>query len=138
MIVLQKTVAHLASGSVTEPNEEPAGIESLEWLFALEHHDGEEEMASLTEAAKLVRLLFDSGSVVSACSLDFAPHVQTHIESLVRARSATGQVTKSLGQEDGELRQKRDCVECEHGGAEDLEANPVGKQDGAHMTQDRV
>ena len=35
---------------MTEPNEEPAGIKSLEWLFALEHHDGEEEMASLTEA----------------------------------------------------------------------------------------
>ena len=35
-----KTVAHLESESVTEPNEEPAEIESLEWLHALEH-DGE-------------------------------------------------------------------------------------------------
>ena len=35
-----KTVAHLESESVIEPSEEPAGIESLEWLYALEH-DGE-------------------------------------------------------------------------------------------------
>ena len=34
---------------------------------------------------------------VSACSPDFAPHVKTLTESSVRARSATGQVTKSLG-----------------------------------------
>ena len=79
---------------MTEPNEEPAEIESLEWLYALEH-DGEETMASLTDA--LVRLLLDSGSVVSACSPDFAPHVKTLTESSVRARSATFQVTKSLG-----------------------------------------
>ena len=38
-------------------------------------HDGEETMASLTDA--LVRLLLDSGSGVSACSLEFAPHVKT-------------------------------------------------------------
>ena len=52
-----KTMAHLASESVAEPYDEPAGIESLEWLFALEHHGSEEEMASLTETAKPVRLL---------------------------------------------------------------------------------
>ena len=43
-----KTVAHLESESVNEPDEEPTGLESLEWLYALEH-DGE-TMASLTEA----------------------------------------------------------------------------------------
>ena len=51
-----KTVAHLESESVTEPNEEPAEIESLEWFCASEH-DGEEPMASLTSAP--VRLLLD-------------------------------------------------------------------------------
>ena len=34
---------------------------------------------------------------MSACSLEFAPHVTTLTGSSVRARSATGQVTKSLG-----------------------------------------
>ena len=58
-----KTVTHLESESVTEPSEEPAEIESLEWLYALEH-DGEEAMASLTDAP--VRLLLHSGSGVSA------------------------------------------------------------------------
>ena len=87
-------MAHLESESVTEPIEEPAEIESLEWLYALEH-DGEETMASPTDA--LVRLLLDSGSRVSACSPEFAPHVKTVTGSSVRARSATGQVTKSLG-----------------------------------------
>ena len=72
-----------------EPNEEPAEIESLEWLYALEH-DGE-TMASLADA--LVRLLLDSGSGISACSPEFAPHVKTLTGSSV----ATGQVTKSLG-----------------------------------------
>ena len=57
---LVTTVAHLESESVIEPNEEPTGIESLEWLSALEH-DGE-TMASLTDAR--VRLLLDSGSGV--------------------------------------------------------------------------
>ena len=93
LTVLLKTVAHLESESVIEPNEEPTGIESLEWLYALEH-DGE-TMASLTDAP--VRLLLDSGSGVSACSPEFAPHVKTLTGSSVRARSATGQVTKSLG-----------------------------------------
>ena len=55
----------LESGSVIEPNEEPAEIESLEWLYALEH-DGEEAMASLTDA--LVRLLLDSDQGVSLFS----------------------------------------------------------------------
>ena len=41
-------LSHLESESVIEPNEEPTGIESLEWLYALEH-DGE-TMASLTDA----------------------------------------------------------------------------------------
>ena len=50
---------------MSETNEEPTEIESLEWLYALEH-DGEETMASLTDAP--VRLLPDSGSGVSACS----------------------------------------------------------------------
>ena len=53
--------------------EEPTEIESLEWLYSLEY-DGE-AMASLTDA--LVRLLLDSGSGVSACSPEFAPHVKT-------------------------------------------------------------
>ena len=88
---LVKTVAHRESESVTEPNEEPTGIESLEWFYALEH-DGE-TMASLTDAP--VRLLLESGSGVSACSPEFAPMTLTG--SSVRARSATGQVTKSLG-----------------------------------------
>ena len=52
-------------------------------------------MASPTDA--LVRLLLDSGSGVPACSPEFAHHVKTLIGSSVRARSATGQVTKSLG-----------------------------------------
>ena len=65
---LVETVAHLESESVIEPNEEPTGIESLEWLCASEH-DGE-TMASLTDAP--VRLLLDSGSGVSACSPEFA------------------------------------------------------------------
>ena len=52
-------------------------------------------MASLTDAH--VRLLLDGGSGVSACSPGFAPHVKTLTESSVRARSATGRVTKSLG-----------------------------------------
>ena len=67
--------------------------ESLAWLYALEH-DGE-TMASLIDAP--VRLLLDRGSGVSACSPEFAPHVKTLTGSSVRARSATGQVTKSLG-----------------------------------------
>ena len=46
-----KTVPHLESESVIEPNEEPTGIESLEWLHALEH-DGE-TMTSLTDALVL-------------------------------------------------------------------------------------
>ena len=54
-------MAHLESESVTERNEELAEIDSLEWLHALEH-DGEEAMASLTDAP--VRLLLDSGSGV--------------------------------------------------------------------------
>ena len=69
------------------------GIESLEFLYAVEH-DGE-TMASLTDAP--VRLLPDSGSGVSGCSPEFAPHVKDSHWKLVRARSATGQVTKSLG-----------------------------------------
>ena len=89
-----KTVAHLESESVIEPNEEPPEIEYLEWLYALEH-DGEEAMGSLTDEP--VRLLLDSGSGASPCSPEFAPHVKTLTGSSVRARSATGQVTKSLG-----------------------------------------
>ena len=92
-----KTEAHLESTPVHEPSEELVGMESLEWLFALETHDGSVEMTSLTNVSNPVRLLLDSGSGVSAYSPDFAPHVQTHTESSVRARSATGQVTKSLG-----------------------------------------
>ena len=48
-----KTMAYLQSEPVIEPNEEPTRIESLEWLYALEH-DGA-TMASLTDAP--VRLL---------------------------------------------------------------------------------
>ena len=92
-----KSVAHLESTPVSDPSDEPVGMESLEWLFALETRDGNEELASLANVSNPVRLLLDSGSGVSACSPDFAPHVQTHTESSVRARSATGQVTKSLG-----------------------------------------
>ena len=104
-----KTVAHLESTPVNEPSEEPVGMESLEWLFALETHDGSVEMASLT------------------CSPDFAPHVQTHTESSVRARSATGQVTKSLGRKTVNFDMNGDFIECEHGGAEDLKADHVGR-----------
>ena len=73
--------------------EEPTEIESLEWLYALEHDD--ETMANLTNAP--VWLLPDSGSGVSACSPEFSPHVKTLTGSSVRTRSATGQVIKSLG-----------------------------------------
>ena len=69
-----KTVAHLESTPVNEPSEEPVRMESLEWPFALETHDGSVEVASLTKVSNRVRLLLDSGSGVSACS----PHVQTH------------------------------------------------------------
>ena len=133
LTVLLKTVAHLESESVIEPNEEPTGIESLEWLHALEH-DGE-TMASLTDA--LVRLLVDSGSGVSACSPEFASHVKMLIGRSVRARSATGQVTKSLGKKTLNFDSQRDRSRCEHGSAEDLEANRVGWQDGARKAQDR-
>ena len=118
------SVAHLESESVTEPNEETAEIESLEWLYALEH-DGEETMARLTDAPVRL-LLLDSGSGVSACFPDFAPHVKTLTESSVRARSATGQVTKILGKKT-EFRRQRDRSRCEHGSVEDLEANRVVK-----------
>ena len=69
-------MAHFASESVAEPCEEPTGIESLEWLFALEHNGSEEEIASITETANPVRLLLDSGSGVSACSLEFGRLVE--------------------------------------------------------------
>ena len=59
-----KTVALQESESVIEPREEPAGIESLEWLYSLEH-DGE-TMTSLTDSP--VRLLLDSGSGVGLFS----------------------------------------------------------------------
>ena len=52
-------------------------------------------MVSLTDAP--LRFLLDTGSGVSACSPGFAAHVKTLTGSSVRARSATGQVTKSLG-----------------------------------------
>ena len=108
--------------SVTEPNEEPAEIESLEWLYALKH-DGEETMASLTVAP--VRLLLDSGSGVSACSPEFCPHhVKTLTESSVRALSNKSG-DQEAGQEDCELRHQRDRSRRGHGGAEDLEANRV-------------
>ena len=70
LTVLLKTVAHLESESVIEPNEEPTEIESLEGLYALEH-DGEETMASLTDA--LVRLLLEreSGCQLVLLSLPF-------------------------------------------------------------------
>ena len=86
-------MAHLESESVIEPNEEPTGIESLEWLYALEHDC--ETMASLTDAP--VRLLLDHGSGVSTCSPEFATHVKTLTGSSVRARSTTSLVTKNLG-----------------------------------------
>ena len=73
---------------------------------------------------------------VSACSLQLAPHVKTLSGSSVRARSATGQVTKSLGKKT-ELRHQRDRSSCEHVSAEDIEANRVGRQDGAFRAQDR-
>ena len=52
-------------------------------------------MATVTDAP--VRLLLKSGSGVSACSPGVAPQVKTFTGSSVRARSAAGQVTKSLG-----------------------------------------
>ena len=96
---LVKTVAHLESESVIEPNEGPTEIESLKWLYALEH-DGE-TMTSL--AGSLVRLLLESGSGVLVCSPGFAPHMKTLTESSVRALSnRSGDL--ELGQEDCELR----------------------------------
>ena len=86
-------MARLESESAIEPNEEPTEIESLDWLYALEY-DGE-MMSILTDSP--VRLLLDSGSEVSACSPQFGSHLKTLTESSVRALSATGQVTKSLG-----------------------------------------
>ena len=65
----------------------------MEWFYSLEH-DGE-TTASLTDSP--VGLLLDSGAGVSACFPEFAPHVKTLSGSSVRARSATSQVTKSLG-----------------------------------------
>ena len=56
-----------------------------------------EEIASLTETANPVRWLLDSVSGLSTCSPDFALHARTHTKGSVRARSATGQVTRSLG-----------------------------------------
>ena len=83
---------------MNEPSDEPVGMESLEWLFALETHDGSEGDGQSSQRYRILCVYsLDSGSGVSACSPDFAPHVQTHTESSVRARSATGQVTKSLG-----------------------------------------
>ena len=55
----------------------------------------------------------------------------------MRAHSATGQVTRSLGQKDSELRHERDCDEYELVSAEGLKASHVGKQDGALKPQDR-
>ena len=55
LMVLQKTMAHLESAPVNEPSEEPVGMESLECLFALETHDGDVEVASLTTVANPVR-----------------------------------------------------------------------------------
>ena len=68
---------------------------------------------------------------MSACSPDFAPHVKTLTESSVRARSATGQVTKSLGKKTVNFDINGATGRCERGGDEDLEANLVGRQDGA-------
>ena len=52
LIVQLKTVAHLESTPANEPSDEPVGMESLEWLFALETHDGSVEMASLTKSVE--------------------------------------------------------------------------------------
>ena len=72
---------------------------------------------------------------MSACSPDFAPHVKTLTESSVCARSASGQVTKSLGKKTMNFDINGIASRCEHGGAEDLVANLVGREDGALRAQ---
>ena len=72
-----------------ESNEEPAEIESLEWLYQLEHDD-EEAMASLTDAP--VRLLLDSGSGVSACSPDFCTSCCEEVGVVKRVHTRLGRV----------------------------------------------
>ena len=74
-----KTVAHLESDSVTEPNEEPADVGSLEWLCALEH-GGEEAMARLTSRAiyemgnrELIELRQTSATILCLTCLKHVP-----------------------------------------------------------------
>ena len=100
----------------------------MEWLYSLEH-DGE-TMTNLIDSP--VRLLLDSGSGVSVCSPEFAPHVTG---SSVRARSATGQVTKSLGKKIVHF--DINGIAAGVNSAEDLETNYVCWQDGAFRAQDR-
>ena len=61
-----EAVAHLELESVTETIEEPAEIESLAWLCALEH-DVEEAMASPTDAGKTCAIT--SGQRIGGVSL---------------------------------------------------------------------
>ena len=82
-------------------------------------------------------LHLDSGSGVSACSADFAPHVQTHTESSVRARSATGQVTKSLGKKTVNFDINGIASSVNMKVLKISKPFLVGRQDGAHRTQDR-
>ena len=79
-------------------------------------------MANLTEIMNPVRWLLDSG-----LGVDFAFYLQMHTESSVRARSATGQVTRSQGKK---TVHERDRDERDHGGVEGLKADHVGRQVG--------
>ena len=72
---------------------------------------------------------------MSACSPDFAPHEKTLTESSLCARSASGQVTKRLGKKTMNFDINGIASRCEHGGAEYLEANLVGREDGALRAQ---
>ena len=103
---------------MTEPNEEPTGIESLEWLYALEHDD--ETMASLTDAP--VRLLLDSGSGCQLVLLSL-PSCEEAPWKLGASTLSNRSGAQEPGQENCELRNQRDHSRCKHGSAQDLEAN---------------
>ena len=60
--------------------------------------------------------------------------MKTLTESSVRARSSDRSGDQESGQEDCDIQYQRDYGRCEYGSAEDLEANLVGRQDGAHGT----
>ena len=88
-----KRVAHLESESVIEPNEEPAGIESLNGFTHRSMMVRQWPVSQL----RLFGYFWIVDLVCRLVLLSFAPHVKTLTGSSVRARSATGQVIKSQG-----------------------------------------